>query len=100
MARVRLTAAARRDLQTIQAEGPSQFGDQASLRHMASFKKIFALLRAYPLAGAMYPAYGEGVRLLVNPPHRILYRVLDGTVVIARILHAARDVRHLVDQRQ
>ena len=98
MTRLRLSAAAHRDLRLIQLDGEEKFGRPASVRHMAKFERLFALLRDHPFAGPARPDYGKDIRLLANPPHRILYQVQPGIVVIARVLHASRDVHHAMQR--
>lgn len=90
MARLRLTSAARRDLSAIQDLGLIEFGLSATRRHMAGFERKFALLRAHPEAGQERPEFGEKIRALPHPPHRILYLIASDEVLIVRILHSAR----------
>ena len=99
MAKLRLSTAAQRDLRQIQADGAEKFGVPTSLGHMAKFDRLFALLREQPFAGPARPDYGKAVRLLTNPPHRILYQVQGELVVIIRILHASRDVHRAMGRR-
>lgn len=90
MHRLRLTVAARRDLEAIQAIGLAEFGAGPARRYMAGFEARFALLRTHPRAGPERPDFGDLIRLLPYPPYRILYRVETDEVLIVRILHGAR----------
>jgi toxin ParE1/3/4 len=100
MPRLRLSAAARRDLEMIQDRGLADFGAYAARRHMAGFGRVFALLRAHPFSGEARPAYGEGIRAVSHRPHRVLYRVRDDEILIVRIVHAAMDVRDVSGEDQ
>lgn len=94
-----MSAAAQRDRAQIQADRAGNFGIAASLKHMAKFERLFALLREQPFAGPARPDNGLDVRLLVNPPPRVLYRVRGEQVVIGRVLHASRDVHRGMGRR-
>lgn len=95
MSDLRLSGAARRDLEEIQASGAEQFGSHATRRYMAGFERIFDLLRNYPMAGQERPEFGHGIRTFSHRPHLILYRVGKKSILIARILHASRDIFEL-----
>lgn len=91
MHKLRLTAAARSDLQDIQDRGLEQFGLEAVRRHMQGFERIFALLRTHAQAGAARPDYGDGIRVFSHRPHRLIYHASDQGVLILRVLHSAMD---------
>lgn len=98
MTSLRLSAAARRDLEEIQTNGLRDFGPAATRAHLAGFERIFALLREHPLAGPEHSEFGSGIRTFSHRPHRILYRVQGDGVLIARILHFARNVGDVSNQ--
>jgi plasmid stabilization system protein ParE len=88
---VRLTVGAQQDLIDIQEQGLATFGLAAARSHMQGFEAVFTLLRAYPGAGEARPDYGDGIRVFSHRPHRVVYHVADGNVLIVRILHSAMD---------
>jgi toxin ParE1/3/4 len=91
MADLRLTVAARQDLETIQDQGLDRFGVQATRMHMQGFERIFSLLRTHPGAGEARADYGENIRVFSHRPHRIIYHVSGKDILIVRVLHAAMD---------
>jgi toxin ParE1/3/4 len=92
MAKLRVSAKARRDLERIGDDGAVNYGLAASDRHIEGFRRLFALLRDQPFAGRQRGDLSRGMRSLSHRPHVILYRVDGDTVVIDRIIHQARDV--------
>ncbi len=93
MAKLRVSAEARRDLEEIGRVGVRDHGPVAAGAYLDGFRRLFRLLREQPFAGQERPELALGVRSLSHRPHRILYRIEDDTVVIDRIIHQARDVR-------
>jgi toxin ParE1/3/4 len=100
MTRLRVSAEARRDLQTIGMDGRRRHGRAAAESHIEGFRRLFALLRDQPFAGQAWPDLDLGVRSLSHRPHRILYRVVGDVVVIDRIIHQARDIRSALPEAQ
>lgn len=100
MRRLRLSFAAQRDLNMIQDHGLAEFGLVAVRAHMEGFDRIFTLLRDHPLAGQARPDVGESIRAFTHPPHRILYRLTDDALVIARVIHAAQDMGRVTGIRR
>lgn len=100
MAEVRVSAAARRDLERISAEGVRDYGADASERHIEGFRRLFRLLRDHPFAGQDWPELELGVRTMSHRPHCIVYRVEGDTVLIDRILHQARDIGRAIRDDQ
>lgn len=90
MPSVRISRAASNDLQAIQSFGVEHFGPATTRAFMAGFDRIFARLEHYPLAGAIRPEYGPGVRACLHRPYRVLYRDAGGVVSIVRVLHSAK----------
>lgn len=92
MAEVRLTQEARADLETIRTYGVEHFGEAAAERHLRGIRDAFDLLARHPLAGQERPEFQPGIRATSRRPHRILYSVDGGLVLIIRVIHQARDV--------
>ena len=93
MARLRLSAAARRDLVEIRRYSVREFGGRVADTYFRGFRKAFKLLREQPFAGAVEPDVTPEVRVLTHRRHRIFYRVTENMVEIGRVLHHAQDSR-------
>lgn len=96
MARLRIAAAAARDLESIQRDSLADYGVHAAQVYMTGFERIFALLRSHPRAGPLRSEFGREVRSIPHPPYRVLYRVEGELVSILRILHMSRRPRRVV----
>lgn len=93
MARLRLSSAAQRDLLTIAEFSEENFGAQLAREFMVGFDRVFALLRDQPFAGQARDELGPDRRSFSHKPYRIIYQVSGDQVLIARIIHQARDIR-------
>ena len=91
--RLRISLLAGNDLDDVRVFGEERFGAAATRRHLEVIGRAFDLLRERPMAGQSRPEYGEGIRSIARRPHRILYRIIEGEVVIVRVIHAARNPR-------
>lgn len=100
MADLRLTPAARRDLELIREYGTAEFGAEVARQHLQGFARCFALLRRYPLAGEARPEFDLAIRSLSHRPHRLLYQVDGNRVLIVRILHYRQDVHGALGVRR
>ncbi len=59
-----------------------------------SFIEMSDLLSEYPYLGRIFlDANREDLRVLIVRNHRLIYRVQQGDVEIARIIHAAKQIR-------
>ncbi len=92
MVEVRISEAARIDLEDIRTVGTERFGQDAVEHHLRDIGHAFALLADHPSAGQPRPEFSQDIRAIARRPHRILYTVVDGFVLIVRIIHQARDV--------
>lgn len=91
---IRFTPAARADLANVDEYSFAEFGDEVAAAYSRGFSVVFNLLRRHALAGETRPALGKGVRCIVHRKHRIFYTVTDDHVLILRVFHHARNVRH------
>ena len=53
-------------------------------------------LADFPERGTERPAIGKGIRLLIEGRYLILYRIERISVLVARVVHGARDLIDLV----
>ena len=96
MPEVRLSNDAVADLIEIDEYGAERFGNDAANAYQRAINLVFTQLETFPLIGEARPDYGAGIRCISHKSHRILYRVENESVEIARILHHSREVtRHL-----
>ena len=93
VAEVEFSNAAETDLVEIDEFSVARFGDEVAEIYMHGFDAAFVRLRDYPLAAPLRPGFGDGVRCLVHRQLRILYRVSGDNVLIARIIHHAKDAK-------
>jgi plasmid stabilization system protein ParE len=90
--RLRWSATARRDLRAIR--------DYVAFDSPHAAKALTSLLtaparrlRRFPDLGRVMPEFEDfGVRELIVDNYRIIYIRADGIVVVARVVHASRDV--------
>lgn len=97
MARLRLSAAARRDLADICRYSLREFGLSVADTYLRRMKRSFELLRERPFAGAVAPDLKPALRVLTYRRHRIFYRIEEGAVQIIRVLHHAQDVNTILN---
>lgn len=95
MARPRYTPAAARDLKDIHdyiaRDSPARA--RSYVRELRLFgRQVAARPRSFPLREEI----GPGVRLAVYGSYLILFAERDGGVVIERVVHGARDRKHLL----
>ncbi len=73
-----------------------RFGLDVADEYIDGIDAALARLAEFPESGPVYPGLRPPVRYLTYRRHHILYDFDGTTVRIARILHHARDVRHLM----
>ncbi|MGH6854275.1 MAG: type II toxin-antitoxin system RelE/ParE family toxin [Aestuariivirga sp.] len=97
--RVRLSARAEEDLIdiwfAIAADSPANAD-----RFLDRLNERIDSLADFPERGASRPEIGKGVRFLVEGNHLILYRAQVAGVEAVRIVHGARELRDLVQDRK
>lgn len=92
MARVKLSAIARNDLEAIEEYGSVRFGEDVGAEYVRSIIQALGLLAQYPLAGRARPELRPTTRSRSHRSHVIYYRVSGETVFVQRILHSSQDV--------
>jgi toxin ParE1/3/4 len=90
---VAFTNAAEADLTDIDAFSVAQFGDEVAELYMRGFTEAFVLLGQFPNAGPALPELSDGLRCLIHSRHRVLYRFMNDTVLIVRVVHHAIEMR-------
>ena len=89
MPQVRHTTRARRDLIDIWLEVAAV--NPAAARNLYNrLEARVEILKRFPEAGPAKPEIAADARVLVEPPHLILYRIIQGGVQIVRVVHGAR----------
>lgn len=97
MAKLRLTPAAQRDLVEIRIYSREQFGPDVADQYFRRFNLAFARLRAHPESGVPQSGYRQPFRSLRSGKHQLFYTYGGELVLIARIIHAARNAGDLLN---
>ena len=97
MAKLRLKAAARRDLVEIRIYSREQFGPTVADTYFRGFNQAFARLREFPEIGEAQTGYRQPYRTLLCGKHRLFYTFDGELVLIARIIHVARNAAALLN---
>lgn len=87
------TARATADLKEIAAY---QEGAEDAAHAKAVISAVRARVRTLARNGLRYRVrteFGEGRRILLAHPYRVFYRVIDGQVMVQRILHGSRKIK-------
>jgi toxin ParE1/3/4 len=100
VAEVEFSNTAEADLVEIDEYSVARFGEDVAEIYMHGFDAAFVRLRDFPLAAPLRPDFGDGVRCLVHRQHRILYTATKDNVLIARIIHHARDARRALKEME
>jgi toxin ParE1/3/4 len=98
MAKVRLSAAARRDLAKIDDWSVRQFGQDVTGAYADGFRGIFRLLADHLEAGPDRSEVSGGLRSFRHRSHILFYRIEQDVVEIVRVLHHAQDARRILRQ--
>lgn len=93
MARLAYSPDAVADLEEIAAFSVSRFGRDVTDAYLAGLEAACELLDEFPQLAAAHPRLKPEMRCLTYRSHRIFYRFESDEVLIARILHHARDIR-------
>jgi toxin ParE1/3/4 len=96
MAEVIIRPEASADIGDIYAYSIEKFGVDVAREYHAGLQAAIMRLAIFPETGAVYPGLRPPVRFLTYRRHHILYDHDGTTVWVARIVHHARDVRHLI----
>jgi toxin ParE1/3/4 len=97
MARVIVTALARRDVRRILSDLYERAGLRVATRYATAFKTAYRRLATIPAAGPPRPALGPLARIAVVPPYIIVYDYAGDEVMVLRVLHGKRNItRNLV----
>ena len=96
MADVRFTADAEADLAAIAAFTAINFGSIQEARYRSGFKALFNRLADTPYSAPAFDGLAAGLRRARHGSHFVYYRPEPPTVLILRILHAARDPTGLI----
>jgi toxin ParE1/3/4 len=93
---VRLTAAARGDLEGIKGFTIEHWGQAQWLAYFGDTLSSFERIAAFPESGRARVAFVPGLRSVRRREHVIFYLIAgDGVVMLQRILHGARNAQAL-----
>lgn len=97
MRRVRLTPAAREDLDAIWSYIAKESPNAAD-RFLRRLSDRMNRLPLAPYAGERQDQYREGLRSIVEGAYVIFYLPTDGSIDVHRVLHGARDLPQLFER--
>lgn len=89
---VRITQSAERDLEGIVDHLAGVRGTDFALSYLADLRQRVDTLQEFPRRYRVRRNFGRGVRVLVERPYLIIYRVETDTVNIMRVLHGRRRI--------
>jgi toxin ParE1/3/4 len=96
--RLRISAAAARDIDRIAGYSRRRWGVSVAVRYVTGLWQAIRRIRRVPSIGANYGEILEGVRRYRFRSHTIYYVVLKDSVRIVRVLHVRMSPqRHLAD---
>ncbi len=90
--RVRLTAAARRDLVEIARYVSERSGEERAAQLVRAIVRAAGSCARRPGIGRAHPELGDGVRSFLVKSWRLYYLVVTDGVAVLRILHTRRDL--------
>ena len=96
MAEIAFSPAASADVAGIYARSAAQLGEDTANSYHAGLQAAVEQLAEFPQSGPVFPGIRPPVRYLACKRHHIIYDYDGNTVSIIRIIHHARDVRHLM----
>ena len=99
--RVRYTAAAEIDLQTIYLSGWEMFGRRQADVYAAGLRAAVQMIADFPLASRLRDTIRQPVRARPFQSHVILYTVDEAGILILRFRHGLEDWQDaLIDDRE
>lgn len=70
---------------------PKKFGVRQAERFNALLKERIQTLKTAPLIGKTRDDVSVVLRMLIEAPYLIFYRIDDGRIIIADVVHGSRD---------
>ena len=96
MVELNVSASARADLLDLHTQSTIRFGLDVADEYIDGIDVAFARLAEFPQSGPVFPGIRPPVRYLAYKRHHIIYDYTGDTVWVIRIIHHARDARHLM----
>ena len=94
---VRITEPARQDLEEIWL-GLEPFGVEVVDQCLNELQKKFIQLQQFPGLGRSREDLALGLRSVVVRDIVVLYRSLEGLIVIVRVIHGRRDLKRILNE--
>ncbi|MCK0153798.1 type II toxin-antitoxin system RelE/ParE family toxin [Alcanivorax sp. S6407] len=94
--RYELSVQADRDLADIYDFTASEFGKQQATGYLLKLDHCFNGLLQNPQSGRARPEIRKGLSSIPCGFHVVFYRILKDRIRIVRVLHASRDLPHLL----
>jgi toxin ParE1/3/4 len=93
---LRVTRAARRDLEGIRRHTEREWGQQRWLRYLDALEEAFQRVREEPASGRRRDNLGEGLRSVLTGSHVIsYYETKRRELVVLRVLHQRQNAEAL-----
>ncbi len=96
MPRPELSSRAQKDIDELYRFGIAQYGLRYADEYVRLLRGRINQLEQFPLLGVDRSDVRPNIRLLVFKAHNIPYRVADGRVLIARVLHSSANWANLI----
>lgn len=94
--RLEITQSAVTDMESV-ADSIAEDSPERADRVILAIERKIALIASHPLLYQLRPEIGENLRLAVVHPYVILFRVIDKSVRIERIVYGGRDLPSLFE---
>ena len=94
---VRITEPAQQDLEEIWL-GLEPFGVEVADQCLTELQKKFIQLQQFPGLGRSREDLALGLRSVVVREIVVLYRSLEGLIVIVRVIHGRRDLQRILNE--
>jgi toxin ParE1/3/4 len=98
MLALKFTAFARDDLLAISAF-IARDNPKRAQTFVAELRKQCELITEFPNMGVAKPEYADDIRMLAYQRYLIFFSLKDGTVLIERVLHSARNVGEVLSNK-
>lgn len=95
-----VSAAAEQDIDDMESWLTQNWGPVAAANIIEAVLERIAALADMPFTGVPRPEFGETVRLATSGRYVFYYEADQGSLVILRILHAARDRDAIMGKRE
>lgn len=87
----RISTAAQQDIDEIYLYGILNYGPRQADGYLGGLRRALLLIAEHPLMGRERDEVRPPIRLWLHEAHHVFYDLIDGTVVVQRVLHHSAD---------